>query len=759
MKGKIQVLSRDVWTYSEKELLGKIGYVFQNAEEQLITFSVFDELAFALENLGISKVKIQDRVTRTSSQLGISHLLNRNVIKLSGGEKQKVVIAANLVMDQEILIFDEPLAFLDLDSQRAFLETLKAIHAQRPTLLIVIVEHRFSPFKDIVDKVLILGNEGNMVFFGDKEQFERSAVGTKIVREMNVYPNLSAFIAAEATSKENAPSTSDASADTATLLEMEHVSFQYTEGTAVLSDFSTSVKRGEFIGIVGPNGSGKTTLLHLIMGILKPNTGDIHFDGMSYDAIPPANLFPHLGFIFQNPETQIFEDTVADEILFGPRNFVKGFAAAEKQEQEKIIDEYLTLIHDERISNKELARKNPFMLSWGQKRRLNLGSVFVYNPDLILLDEPFIGQDVEVSEAIMHYLDDACTNGKAVIIVTHDLDLLRGHCTRYIQLEKISTRSDNDKSNVRENGENTNKGQAFKEKSRQKQAHITKLGAFLKASIYSNDLRERKSGLNPMSKIVSLVGLTLILLLEKSLILLATVYIIVLVTCWLVARESGGLFKHLKWIVLLIIIYVPLNTIFDATVRTGDEILFFLFPPNFPIRRIAVYYSVRMGILMMTLFTSSIAFTRTTTIKDFLYSLMQAGLSYRIAFAFMVGLRYMPIIQDEARTIEIAQKVRGLGMQKRIRFKNVLKMIVHRISTLLISVLRKTRITAMAMDVRAFGASKTRTNMYHVAWRRTDTIWLITCCIIVSVFILHIAGLIPVDVPSILELVSSLFTR
>ena len=162
MRGIITIQGKNVFDYSQIELSSLIGIVFQNPDEQLVTFTVFDEIAFALENLCLPKDEIIERTNRIADQLGITHLLDRSLSKLSGGEKQKVVIATALVKNPKFLFFDEPLAFLDFEAEKAFLDILKTIKSSFSDITIIIAEHRMEPFRSIIDKIILLDRFGRL---------------------------------------------------------------------------------------------------------------------------------------------------------------------------------------------------------------------------------------------------------------------------------------------------------------------------------------------------------------------------------------------------------------------------------------------------------------------------------------------------------------------------------------------------------------------------------------------------------------------
>ncbi|MHA1562672.1 MAG: ABC transporter ATP-binding protein, partial [Promethearchaeota archaeon] len=172
MKGNLNIFKKNIWDYNQEEISQKISYVFQNAEEQLISFSVFDEIAFAAENLRLPTDEIKQRVNNITEALGITELLNRSIYSLSSGEKQKTILAANLVMSPKILLLDEPLAFLDKNGEILLKNILENLHKIDPSLTIVIIEHRLKPFYSLINRILLLNQYGELVFNGKTGDYE-----------------------------------------------------------------------------------------------------------------------------------------------------------------------------------------------------------------------------------------------------------------------------------------------------------------------------------------------------------------------------------------------------------------------------------------------------------------------------------------------------------------------------------------------------------------------------------------------------------
>jgi len=501
MKGTTHILGKNVENYDFMELSRNVGLVKQNPLEQLVTFTVRDEIAFGLENLKYSKEEIKNRVEEIANLMEIKHLLDRTIDQLSGGQKQIVILSSFLVMNPKILILDEPIAFLDQNSESLLLNRLKRLKKSNDfNLTIIIVEHRLSRVIDLADKILILNEEGKIALYGDiSEIIEKKFT---ILKSCNVrvpwildlffkFKNLNdpskKFVPPKNfqdlltllhfLNKNELYSLKELLIDTeiepihlksfenyeekihfnnlyieslkqveiirdspkleqkkelGTILEVQNLIFEYPNTQIkAINNLSLKIKEGDFIGLIGPNGSGKTTLLYLLANLYEPKSGEILFKGKNLKDLDIYDYAQKIGFIFQNPENMIFKSTIKKEILYGPENF--GIS-------DKIDDIYLKKLIQ--LIGNEDEEKNPFNLSWGQKRRLNLSSIFIYNPDIILLDEPFIGQDQKTIDSLIETLFIENKRGKTIIISSHDYHLLLKYTRRIIELNRDGTLKD-----------------------------------------------------------------------------------------------------------------------------------------------------------------------------------------------------------------------------------------------------------------------------------------------------------------------------
>jgi len=458
MKGDVKVFGLSVWDQSLAELSKKVGLVKQNPDEQLVTFTVRDEISFGLENLNLPKEEIIERVDDIVEFMNIEHLIDRDIDDLSGGEKQIVVICSYLVMKPKILILDEPFAFLDQKSSTLLLNRLKKLYQNKELdLSIIIVEHRLSKVLDIADYLLVLNYNGEIALKGSINNLFRNHFNDLKSCNLRIpwIPDL--FISALETPKREIPLFFDTAIEMINketnrnlellknrlyenfmnhkeysdgmegeiLLELKNASFKYPKlNRMALNNISLKIYKGDFIGLVGHNGCGKTTLLYLLAGLYNPSKGKVYYKGRNLLEIDFYEYAEKIGFIFQNPENMLFKNTIRDEILYAPKNF-----NLLNQFDEENLNQLMRM-----VGNVEYDR-NPFNLSWGQKRRLNLSSIFIYDPEIILLDEPFIGQDQKTIDELINILYQEQQKGKTIIISSHDYHLLLNHVDKIIELD------------------------------------------------------------------------------------------------------------------------------------------------------------------------------------------------------------------------------------------------------------------------------------------------------------------------------------
>ena len=391
------------------EISSDVGLVQQDPESQFVTMYVIDEVAFGPENLCLSRETIQERVDASLFAVGVSYLLDRDLYELSGGEQQKVAMASIFSMNPKILVLDEPSAHLDRPSLKRLLITLQDLRKQQRCGLIII-DHQILEFLAIADRLLIM-NQGSIdltIPTSDVQSHSEALHQLGVVRKRRNFQERC---------------QSHYSSEHSTLLEVCNLGVCYN-GTRVLDSVSFQCNPGEIIGMMGPNGSGKTTLFLSLLGLRKIHEGTIFINGF-----PASNSVTErarqIGIVFQNPDHQLFERTVFDELLLAPKSFGIDLEGVVPRAEEFL----------EHTNLSEYRDRPPFGLSYGEKKRLTLIASEVYQPSLLLLDEPFAGQDARTAETLLNLLRLVRESRRGIVIVSHRPELLFDICDRIIYLE------------------------------------------------------------------------------------------------------------------------------------------------------------------------------------------------------------------------------------------------------------------------------------------------------------------------------------
>ena len=398
LSGGIRVCGVQPAVQGVYDMASRVGLVQQDAEAQFCTMRVADEVAFGPENLMCSQAEIERLVARSLKLAGAEHLAGRALDELSGGEKQRVAIASVLAMQPRLLVLDEPAAHLDPRATRAVADSLRMI--QRDSgLSVIIMEHKPWRFAGAARRMVHL-DEGRVVYDGPAVWDRPGRMHSPIERRSQTRPG-------------------------EPLLAVRGLSCSYGERPA-LADVGLDVGRGEIVGVMGDNGSGKTSLLLSIMGILKPQAGRVTLCGRDITALPVSSRASHMGLVFQNPNHQLFTDSVWREAVVGP--------LARGQSAEKCGPAAMSLLH--RFGLADMRDRHPLTLSFGQRRRLNLAAALIGDPDLLMLDEPFAGQDMKRAEDLASLLAEVADAGKGVLLAGHDPDIMAWCCHRIVFLER-----------------------------------------------------------------------------------------------------------------------------------------------------------------------------------------------------------------------------------------------------------------------------------------------------------------------------------
>jgi energy-coupling factor transporter ATPase len=462
--GKVEVDGLDTMKHSTKELATKVGMVFQDPENQLVTMDVEREIAFGLENLGFAKELMAKRVEEALDTVGIASLRHRTVNELSGGEKQRVAIASVLALYPNVLVLDEPTSELDPKGAEEVLNVVERLNDELG-ITVILIEHRLDRVVQHVDRMIVL-DHGVIVSDGtprstlsDGEVSKRGVEVPPMIRlvqglrdkgisidntPLTVKEGRAALARAFQRRVISSPSaargeetaknltlqpelTSGSKGDRAQpLIEAKRLYHVYPGDFVALRNINLKVHEAEFVAIMGRNASGKTTLVKHFNGLLKPTKGDVLVDGINTKETTTAHLARKVGYVFQNPNDHLFADSVEQEIAFSLRHL--GF---QRVEMEPMIDEVL-----ERFGLMQYRHRYPRSLSGGEKQRVALASVLVAKPKIIILDEPTRGMEYKLKAELMSYLDNHRKEGGVVILVTQDVETVAEYGDRVILLSE-----------------------------------------------------------------------------------------------------------------------------------------------------------------------------------------------------------------------------------------------------------------------------------------------------------------------------------
>lgn len=425
---------------SPSELCKTVGLVFQNPFNQLTGAkeTVYEEIAFGLQNLGIPKEEMVKRIDSALELLDIQAYKDRNPFDLSGGQMQRVSLASILVMEPEILLLDEPTSQLDpAGTKEVFDSVLKLARAGKT---IIMVEQKMELLAEYCDKLLLL-KDGEVIAFDTPEVvFSRDDI-----EELGVLPPVYTQVARKygiTTKQGTYPVTMETLLPYKEILQSKqyHVSwktvdknqskpvfsisnldFAYLQDKPILSDYNLQLD-GRATAIIGQNGAGKTTLVKLLKGLLKPQNGQILYGDIDIKDMTVAKLAAHVGYVFQNPDDQIFKYKVLDEVMFGPFNI--GMTKEQAKEQAMKALETVELSH--------CALKNPYDLELAERKMVAIASVIAMNPQVIILDEPTIAQDYHGKKIIQSVIQKLKAQGVLVIAILHDMDFVAESFERVI---------------------------------------------------------------------------------------------------------------------------------------------------------------------------------------------------------------------------------------------------------------------------------------------------------------------------------------
>lgn len=379
LEGEILFKNKDLKDIESYDISKNIGYVSQDPRGHFFTTNTTSELVFSMENYGISLNEMKKKYSELVNLLELEKLVDKNIIYISSGERQKIAIGCSLSLEPEIIILDEPSSNLDFHMTKKLKQLIEKLKTKGYT--IIIAEHRMYYIQNLIDRVLVINN-GKVI---EKTISDLESNNEVPLRSLDIF---------------NLELENISCKNKELLMEINNITYKN-----ILSNITTTVYKGDVIGLIGKNGVGKTTLLRLLSNIMKPNKGKI-----------VGKVVPFL--VMQDMDYQFFTESVESEMKFGSAD----------NDLEKINSLLM------KLGLTEFKDKIPFELSGGQKQRLLIAISALANVNLLMFDEPTSGLDYVNMTKVSGILKDLSKNS-ALIVATHDIEFLYKTCNRVVYLD------------------------------------------------------------------------------------------------------------------------------------------------------------------------------------------------------------------------------------------------------------------------------------------------------------------------------------
>jgi energy-coupling factor transport system ATP-binding protein len=430
-----------------KQTAPRVGLLLQDPENQFLRMDLLHEIAFGMELLGLPQNEIESRAKEALEIVGLGSLWPIADLvhpsELSGGQKQRAAIASFIALRPELLVLDEPMSNLDPEGKFSIIQAIDNIRSKYD-ITIIVVEHNPEIIQKYADKVLAINN-GQTIAYGTTEEVYCQS---KLFNENGLYSSDIARIGWQCGLNYNGrvPFTVDEmiqacddrklstnieddppSGPAEEIISVKNLEFSYDDGTQALRGVTFAIKKGEYVGLIGQNGAGKSTISKIISGLYKKFGGEAKVMGMNLHDKKVIQKIPcYVGYVFQNPDNQIFMRKVYDEVAYGLKNL-----KVPQQEIDQRVNEALKSVG---LLGK--VNEDPMFLGTGEKRRLTVASILAMNPKIMIVDEPTTGQDFRMSEDIMDLLDELNKAGTTILAITHDMTLVSEHTKRVIVMHQ-----------------------------------------------------------------------------------------------------------------------------------------------------------------------------------------------------------------------------------------------------------------------------------------------------------------------------------
>lgn len=425
LEGSVRIDGKDPQHLPLGALADRVGLMMQDPTGQLFNETIEGEIAWGLENLGLPPAEMRHRISSALAQTGLAELSpERHPLTLSGGQGRRVALAAALALHPRLLLLDEPAGGLNPTARTQMIEVLHGLKKQG--LAILLTENDPEVISALADELLILGGEGAI------RQGPPAATYAALAREPIAgvaLPPSSRLLAALGREPAAPMSIEALAAQFGSLkplpgalpdrqagevaIAIESLSYHYDDDPPAVEGLDLCLHRGEILALMGDNGAGKSTLASLLIGLLRPDSGRVLIEGQEIEGRPVHEIARQVGLAFQNPELQMFNATVAEEIAAGPK--------AQGLPPDQVADIVARALTEFELQ--AVADDPPAVLSFGERRIVALASIAAMRTPVLVLDEPTVGLDATRQKSVVGWLKARRDGGAAVLLITHDAEL------------------------------------------------------------------------------------------------------------------------------------------------------------------------------------------------------------------------------------------------------------------------------------------------------------------------------------------------
>ena len=637
---------------------GRVGLLMQDPEAQVVLARVGDDVAFGMENLGVSREEIWPRVEESLSAVGLSVPLNHSTTELSGGQKQRLALASILAMGPGLLLLDEPTANLDPSGVAEVRAAVEAV-VERTGATMVVVEHRVDVWAPLVNRVIVVA-DGRIAADGPLDEVLDQQGDA--LRERGIWLPGDDVAAEGGPAPEVAPASSEATP----IARVTDLTIGYDKASPVRSGIDLTLERGVSTCIVGANGAGKSTFALTLAGLLPPLEGTVEVetaDGTAGDphGWPSKRLLGRMSMVFQEPEYQFLASTVAEELAIGPRA-----VGMTEEEIAPLVEEHL-----EALGLTKLARANPMTLSGGEKRRLSVATALISAPELLILDEPTFGQDRGTWLGLVRLLRAALERGVTLVSITHDPAFVAAMGQRVVDLGLVG---------IRGGGESRDSAE-----SAPTSARAPRRGLLART--------------NPVARVLALLVATTPLLISIDPVSAGVALALELALIPL----SGVSARSFALKATPLAVAAPLGALSMLLYASPGGNVYWQFGPA-AISDHSIWLALGIGLRMCALVIPAIALLDRIDPTDMGDGLAQIlHLPARPVLASLAGARMTSLMAADWKALERARRARGVGDASRIRS------FLRGSFSLLVFALRRSGKLATTMEARGFGAKGQRT--------------------------------------------------